>query len=84
MSTAQRVACSKGFGRQGYDLGDVRSICEQAECTDSWVGSRPIPLVGAKLDFQIPAVVRGKMGFQALSNRATVIGGAGNYRSCGS
>ena len=84
MSTPQRVARSRGFGRRGCDLGDVGGICERAGRSGSWVGSRTLPLVGAKLGSQILAVFGGKMGFQALSNWATVVGGTGSCGSCGS
>ena len=81
MSTPQRVARSRGFGRQKCDLGDVGGICERAGRSSSWVGSRNLPLIGAKLGSQILVVVGGRMEFQALSNWATVVGGA---KSCGS
>ena len=41
-------------------------------------------LVGARLGSQILVVVGGKMGFQALSNKAAVVGGARSCGSCGS
>ena len=84
MSTPQRVARSRGFDRRGCDLGDVGGICERAGRSGSWVGSRTLPLVGTKLGSQILAVVGGRMRFQALSNWATVVGGAGSCGSCGS
>ena len=78
------MACSRGFGRQGYDLGDVRGICKQARRSGSSVRSKTLPLVGAKLGYQILAVVRGRMGFQALSNWAMVIDDTGSCGSYGS
>ena len=78
------MARNKGFGRRGYDLGDVGGICEQAGRSGSWVESRTLPLLGTNLGSQILAVVGGRMGFQALSNWATVVGGAGSCGSCGS
>ena len=43
---------------------------------------RILSLVGANLGSQILAVVGEKIGFQTLSNWATVVDGAGSYRSC--
>ena len=82
ISTPQSMACSRGFSRQVCDLGDVRGICEQAGHSGSWVGSKTLWLVGAKLGSQILAVVGGRMGFQVFSNWVTVIGGTESCRSC--
>ena len=68
MSTPQRVACTRGFDRCEYDIGDVGGICEKAGRNDSWVGSGTLPLVGTSLGSQTLAVIGGKIGLKAIFN----------------
>ena len=68
MSTLQRVAHIRGFDRCGCNIGDVRSICERAGCSGSWVRSGTLPLVETSLGSQTLAVIGEKIGFKAISN----------------
>ncbi len=47
--TSWQVARNKDFGKQRWDSRNVRGICEKVRC--SWVGSKTLPLIGARLSF---------------------------------
>ncbi len=78
----QQVACSRDFGKQGYDIGNVRDI--YARVGHIWVVSGILPLVKARLGLQTLAAVREQMRFQVLSNEATGVSDVRNYKSNGS
>lgn len=59
----QRVARSGDFGKQEYDIRDVRDICERAGRNESWVEFRSLPLIAVSLGFQTLVVVKWRMRF---------------------
>lgn len=64
----QKIVYNKSFNKWIYNIKDVRNIYKKAKYNNSWVRSKILLLVKAKLGFQILAVIRGKMRFQALFN----------------
>ncbi len=73
------MAHNRGFDRQKYDIGDIRGIYKKVR--HSWVGSRTLMPVGARLGSQTLAVVEERMKFQILSNKAVRVGNTKTYRS---
>lgn len=67
MSTSQKEAHSKSFGKWECDIGDVRVIYEKTRHSSSWVRSGTLLLVEASLGFQILTVVRVWIGFLVFS-----------------
>ena len=55
------MARSRGFGRQGWDIEDVRGVGKRVEC--SWVGSETLSLIEARLSSQTLEVVGGQIEF---------------------
>lgn len=78
-----KVAHVRGFARWGCDLENIGSIYERVWQSVSWLGFKTIPLVGARLGSQTLAVVREKIGFQALSNKTVVVDGTESCKSRG-
>lgn len=68
MFTAPKVARTKGFNRCKCDISNVGGICENVRRSNSWDGSKILPLVRTKLDFQTLVVIGKKIGFKAIPN----------------
>lgn len=43
------MAYNTDFYRQTYDIRDIKAIFKRVEYSESWVGSKPLTLVGASL-----------------------------------
>lgn len=66
--------------KKRYIIKDVKIIYKKAKQNDSWVGSRILPLVYAKLSFQTMAIIEKKIEFKIISNVIVIISSVKNYK----